>query len=257
MPLHTQEGLSVVEYLDGYLVLALAFKAPLKYVDLTSLINRYYVAIHNLLLPAILEEELALRCYLEPSASVYVQEQKVYVLFAKAPATPESDFLEWGRVPIIEVPPNEPLLVLVAAALAEKVSMSPGDRNLLRALPGHLRAYVEVALNYHRDRETAHGEGDGTIKARPWSKGIIDVVLWQGRSHKEQLREVVYSRGLSLKRLKLVFKDYEVEVRGRGGTLPKEALRVVEGLLPPYVMESVASNVIRAAKIIAVASKLL
>lgn len=251
--------IDVLDLLDSFPSYSHVFKASVQYMDLTFLVGRYYIAIHSILFPAIIDsEELpAQRIFLEPVATIYIQESKAVIHLRQSDKPNVFREHELGKAPVISLSEDEKLLVLAASAIADKIAETPSERNILRVLPSNLRTYVEVAMDAMRTSSSR-----GFVEAKKTGlesigRKFLEYVLWLGKNSYDAVKEVDYVFGVTIRALRIRYQSFDVEIKAFSRNGIAESLNIIEKVLPINIVSGIIRNIERASKILYIASSLL
>ncbi|MEM1644271.1 MAG: hypothetical protein QXL96_00130 [Ignisphaera sp.] len=213
-------------------------------LEIPVLSTRYYIALHDLLLPiAIKEFDYSIpKAYIMPIVSVYIHEQKVYAIIKTKKA---NEYLKLYReiyhVPAIDLTLDEKLLILTSIAIAHKIVLTPSERNILRIIPNNLRTYVETAIKFLEsiNKEKAIKMMQNNTR----SLNMVELILWlnNGRG-KEDINEIYYTRGVSMKIFRIVYYDHEIDIKTCTSASPKFITKIL-ALVPNNVLTYIINNV--------------
>ncbi|MEM0027869.1 MAG: hypothetical protein QXT53_08250 [Ignisphaera sp.] len=252
--------IDVLDLLDSFPYYSQEFKARIQYMDLTFLVGRYYIAVHGVLFPIVIDsDELpAQRVFLEPIATIYIQESKAIVYIRQNSKLDVFREHELGKAPVINLSEDEKLLVLAASAIADKIVENPSEKNILRVLPSNLRTYVEAAMDAMRA-----GPSIEAVKASPKTgleslgRKFLEYVLWLGKANYDIVKEVDYVFGVTMRTLRVRYQSFDVEIKAFSRAGVAESLGVVEKILPINIVSSIIRNIEKSFKVLYVASSLL
>ncbi|MEL9940482.1 MAG: hypothetical protein QW348_08370 [Ignisphaera sp.] len=252
--------IDVLDLLDSFPHYSQEFKARIQYMDLTFLVGRYYIAIHSIFFPAVADfEDLPVqRVFLEPIATIYIQESKTVVYFRQNDRLDIFREHELGKVPVISLSEDEKLLVLAASAIADKIIESPSEKNILRVLPSNLRTYVEAAIDAMKMDFPREGVGAGQKTGlEALGRKILEYVLWLGKANYDVVKEIDYVFGVTMRTLRIRYQSFDVEIKAFSRTGVVESLNVIEKILPINIASSIIKNIEKSFKVLYVASNLL
>ncbi|MEM2200906.1 MAG: hypothetical protein QW552_03150 [Ignisphaera sp.] len=213
-------------------------------LDIPVLSTRYYITLHDLLLPiAIKEFDYSVpKAYLMPIISVYIHEQKIYAILKTKKTTEYLKFYrEIYQVPAIDLTLDEKLLILTSIAIAHKIILTPNERNILRIIPNNLKTYVETALKFFEGVDQEKMMRLSLDNTR--SLNMIELILWlnNGRD-KEDIIEIRYTRGVSMKIFRLVYYDHEIDIKTFTSISSKFVTKIL-ALVPSNVLNLIINNI--------------
>jgi len=246
--------------LDKLVALIAGFSVTQKYIEISTLTSRYYVTLNDLFFPVLIEdaESMAAKTVLEPTSSIYIHEQKIYIISKDRQWFQSFNETYWNKIRAIDITYNEKLIALAATSIADKILHSPGEKAILKILPSNIRTYVEVAMNYIRN---AISKRDSIAKLLPKDQytynKLIEAVLWLDKESSSELKEIVYVKGVSIKNIKLEFNGYEISVLSKVSNFPEGALYIFTRLVPSPVITAIIRNIERCALVSSIASQLL
>ncbi len=246
--------------LDRLTALITSFNVTQKYIELSTLTSRYYVTLNDLFFPVLIEntESMIAKTVLEPTSSIYVHEQKIYIISKDRQWFQSLNETHWNKIRAIDLTYNEKLIALAATSIADKILHSPSEKAILKILPSNIRAYVEVAMNYMRN---AISKKDMLLKflskdQYTYNK-LIEAVLWLSRESSGEPWEIVYVRGVSIRNIKLEFNGYEISILSKVSSFPEGALYILTRLVPSPIITTIIRNIERCAVVSSIASQLL
>lgn len=213
-------------------------------LEIPMLSTRYYITLHDLLLPiAIREFDYSIpKAYIMPIVSVYIHEQKVYAII-KTKKTNEylKLYREIYQVPAIDLTLDEKLLILTSIAIAHKIILTPSERNILRIIPNNLRTYVETAIKFLENM--IKEKTVKTLQDNTRSLNMVELILWlsNGRE-KEDIIEIYYTRGVSMRIFRIVYYDHEIDIKTYASTSSKFITKIL-ALVPNNVLTYIINNV--------------
>lgn len=246
--------------LDRLAALIASFSVTQKYIEISTLTSRYYVTLNDLFFPVLIEdtESMAAKTILEPTSSIYVHEQKIYIISKDRQWFQSFNEIHWNKIRAVDITYNEKLIALAATSIADKILHSPGEKAILKILPSNIRTYVEVAMNYIRNTIS---KKDSLLKLLPKDQytynKLIEAVLWLNKESSSELKEIVYVRGVSIKNIKLEFNGYEISVLSKASTFPEGAVYIFTRLVPSPIITAIIRNIERCVLVSSVASQLL
>ncbi|MCI4437862.1 MAG: hypothetical protein JHC33_13730 [Ignisphaera sp.] len=249
------ESLSV---LDALATTLQEFEARLTYVDLADFSSKYYVVVHNILFPAALlsETPLTLKIFLEPVASIYIQESKVFVQVRGSGIEDTMTGLGAIRLPVVNVNENERLLILASVCIAERITLVPSEKALLKLLPGGLRSYVDAAYTmlkeFKKEKLLKIAEEPPTQQRR-----IFEFLLRVAKEPEDMIREVLYTSGITMKSLEIKYPSFSIEFKSNTKKGFAEAISFAERTLPRDVLDEIERNIIRTQRIVAVTKAIM
>lgn len=214
-----------------------------KYIQLPLINTRFYAVVHEVILPVLIRTHEASipKAFLAPLASIYIHEQKIYAflrasLFGDAP----NIYYNTYRLPVIDLTADEKLLVLAAISIAYKIFLTPSERSILRIIPNNLKLYIETALRFFERTSNKLGS-QLQPRQNNNSLSMVELVLWVNEFREGDIVEVSYIKGVSMRIFRIVYHDYEVDVRSMKIS-QKLASRIVT-LLPSGVLASMLDNI--------------
>ena len=230
-----------------------------------SFVGRFYVAIPNVVLPLLIiqENDIVARGSLEPSTTLHVHEN--FVFLSKSPS------LDPHLVRVMPIPQNgvvginigncdEALLLLLASAIAERLSLEPEAMKIVKLLPNNLRILVERARS-----EVDSDAIDITelclkipqliLRKEIQHRHIVELRVWSSKNKAIEFPyEISYVKSFGFGYLKLKYLGGEVDMRTLSLSL---ADTILPRLIPTSVVEEMTDNVMRALRILNITAKLL
>uniref|UniRef100_A0A7C5TJN7 Uncharacterized protein n=1 Tax=Ignisphaera aggregans TaxID=334771 RepID=A0A7C5TJN7_9CREN len=253
----------LIDKLDLLASITAMFGTTLSYVDITSLASRYYVSVHDVLLPVAIEDKLNLtyKAFLEPIANIYLHEHKVYAIIKNSKESYFLDNTQWNRISVIDLMQNEKFTAIAAASIAEKMYLLPTERGIARILPSNLKTYVDTAYNMIKRIKDDYHDIIQQIENKHLylssSKKPIEIVLWLKKASTDNIKEISYVKGVSLRAFKVSFIDYEIEIKIYRIESVIEAIRALEKFITSNVLVSISKNIERAIKILIIAINII
>jgi len=253
----------LIDRLDLLASITAIFGTTLSYVDITSLASRYYVSVHDVLLPVAIEDKINLtyKAFLEPIASIYLHEHKAYAIIKNSKESYFLDNAQWNRMSVIDLMQNEKFTAIAAASIAEKMHLLPTERGITRILPSNLKTYVDTAYNMiKRIKDDYHDimqQIENKYLYLSSSKKPIEIVLWLKKASTDNIKEISYVKGVSLRAFKVSFIDYEIEIKIYRIESAIEAVRALEKFITSNVLASISKNIERAIKILLIAINII
>ncbi|MEM1541535.1 MAG: hypothetical protein QW101_01680 [Ignisphaera sp.] len=241
--------------LDSMNILISSYIVEQKILDLSSLNSRYYIALHDVLLPiAIKDREDGIpKVPLIPYTTIYIHEQKIYAVIKSYFLYRKFSNNFWTHIPAIDLTSNENLLILVSSALAHKIVLSPSERNIVRIMPSNIRTYIDVALKIienFNDKSLRELKIDDNQVLN-----IVEFILWLNESKDDNLKEVRYLKGITMRIFKLIYNDHEIDLKSSTAFSPRFIARLIS-IIPSTVLLAIVNNVETAYRI-ALTSSLL
>ncbi|MEM2698194.1 MAG: hypothetical protein QXF17_02605 [Ignisphaera sp.] len=241
-----------IERLNTLSSIIASFSTQLTNIDITSLASRYYISIHDVVLPIAIEDEknLTSKTFFEPVFNIYLYENRAYAILKNVKELHSSDNMQWNKVPVIDLTHNEDFLAIIAASIAEKMHLSPSEKNIVKILPSSLRAYVDTAYNMvRRIRIDHHDISLKAQKAVPTRKPI-EIILWYKKMPSDSIKEVAYIKGVSLRAVKVTFTDCEIEIKMYRSEVSFELLKLLEKVITANILTSISKNIERVSRIL-------
>lgn len=246
--------------LDSLASIIANFGTSLNYIDMTSLASRYYISIHDVVLPVAIEDgkSLTYRSFFEPIANIYLHEHKAYAILKNLKEPYPPDNISWNKVAVIDLMQSEKFMAITAASIAEKVYLLPTERSIVKILPSNLRTYVDTAYNIVRKIKNVYSEAfQGRVQNLILSRKPIEMTLWLKKASTDIAKEITFLKGVSLKAIKISFTDYEIEIKMyRNESLP-EIVKLLERLTTSNTLLSMIRNIERVTKILFTAINLI
>ncbi len=246
--------------LDKLVTLITSFSVTQKYIEISTLTSRYYVTLNDLFFPVLIEntESMAAKTILEPTSSIYIHDQKIYIISKDRQWFQSFNETYWNKIRVVDITYNEKLIALAAASIADKILHSPGEKAILKILPSNIRAYVEVAMNYIRNNINKRDSIMKLLQKNQYTYNkLIEAVLWLNKESSNELKEIVYIKGVSIKNIKLEFNGYEINVLSKVNIFPEGALYVFSRLVPSPIITAIIRNIERCALVSSIALQLL
>jgi len=254
----------LISKLDLLASITAIFGTTLSYVDITSLASRYYVSVHDVLLPVAIEDKINLtyKAFLEPIANIYLHEHKVYAIIKNSKESYFLDNTQWNRISVIDLMQNEKFTAIAAASIAEKMYLLPTEKGIARILPSNLKTYVDTAYNMIKRIRDDYHDIMQQIENNKYlylsgSKKPIEIVLWLKKASADNIKEISYVKGVSLRAFKVSFIDYEIEIKIYRIESVIEAVRALEKFITSNVLASMYKNIERAIKILLTAINII
>ncbi|MEM1915923.1 MAG: hypothetical protein QXI86_05340 [Ignisphaera sp.] len=241
--------------LDSMNTLISSYVVEHKILDLSSLNSRYYIALHDVLLPiAIKDSEDGIpKVPLIPYTTIYIHEQKIYAVIKSYFLHRKFNHNFWTHIPAIDLTSNESLLILVSSALAHKIVLSPSERNIVRIMPSNIRTYIDVALKII---ENFNNKSLGELKIdHRQVLNIIEFILWLNEPKDDNLKEIRYLKGITMRVFKLIYNDYEIDLKSSTAFSPRFVAKLIS-IIPNTILLAIVNNVETAYRI-ALTSSLL
>lgn len=237
--------LSVLDYMDTLLS---SFTIEKKILDLLTLNSRYYIALHDILLPVIVKDsdDGIPKVLLTPYTTVYIYEQKIYAITKNYVFyTPFNERVH-TCTPAIDLSENENLLILASSALAHKIVLTPSERNIVRIMPSNIRTYIDAALKIMENLDIKSLKNFETTSRR--TLNIVEFILWLNEAKDDNLKEVRYFKGLTLKIFKILYSDHELDLKAYSSFSSGFITKFIS-ILPRHILSTILSNVESAYKI--------
>ncbi len=258
MGLKRPEGF--IERLDTLSSIIASFGTHLSYIDITSLASRYYISIHDVIIPIAIEDEKSLisKAFFEPTFNIYLHENKVYAILKNTKDFYPQNSSQWSKISAVDLTQNEDFLAIAAASIAEKIHISPSEKSIVKILPSNLKIYVDTAYSIIRKI----GDVDVTSflerQKIPLAKKPLEIILWLRKSAADTINEIAYLKGVSIRSVKVVFTDYEVEVKiYRSGEVSFELLKLLEKIITAATLSSIYKNIERVSRILFTATNII
>ena len=230
-----------------------------------SFVGRFYVAIPNVVLPLLItqENDIVARGSIEPVTTLHVHEN--FVFLSRSPS------LDTYLVRVMPIPQNsvvginivncdEVLLLLLASAIAERLSLDPEAMKIVKLLPNNLRILVERARS-----EVDSDVIDITelclkipqliLRKEIQHRYVVELRVWSSKNKTVEFPyEISYVKSFGFGYLKLKYLGGEVDMRTLSLSL---ADTILPRLVPTSVVEEMMDNVMRTLRILNVTTKLL
>lgn len=249
----------IIEILDAQFSIIASFSTTLSYIDLFSLISRYYISIQHVVLPVAIDDEklLAYTTFFEPVFNIYLHENRVYAALNNVKYFQLTEGSQWSRISVIDLTQNDNLVAIAAASIAEKIHSSPSERGILKVLPSNLKTYVDTAFNLVKTGDSCATLFREGRKMYPAGKPL-EMILWSRKTTNDSVREIAYLRGVSMRAIKIAFTDYDVEVKMyRSGITSFGVLQLLEKIVGETILTSMHRNIDRVTKILATVIKII
>lgn len=219
------------------------------YVDISTLNSRYYIALHDVLIPlAIRDGAISIpKAFLIPSSTIYVHEQKIYAIQRLKLNYRILDANTLMYLPAVDLTSSENLLILASSALAFKASLTPSEKNLLRIMPNNIRTYMEAALKILESGTESKVEEYTTNNSQ--GPVIMELVLWVNESKNSDILEVRYVKGITMRIFKIIYQDHEIDIKTQYSFSSRFVARLAS-FLPSNILAAISNNIESAYKII-------
>ncbi|MCS7111623.1 MAG: hypothetical protein N3D82_00070 [Ignisphaera sp.] len=242
----------IIERLDSLSSIIASFGTTLSYIDITSLASRYYISIHDVVLPVAIDDEkiLTSTTFFEPIFNIYLHENKAYAILKNTKDLQPMEGSQWSKISVIDLTQSEDFLAIAAASIAEKIYLSPSERSIIKVLPGNLKIYVDTAFSIVKRVEDAYISSSRGQKI-PLTKKPLEMILWLRKTAADTVKEVAYLKGVSIRAIRVAFTDYEVEVKMyRSGEASFEILKLLEKIVTTAILSSIHKNIERVTRIL-------
>lgn len=236
------EVLDILKILDSLSSLFNSIIVEQKLMSISILSSRYYIALHDILLPVGIKDAVNTipKVVLIPNTTIYIHEQNVYATFRMKQVYDNIGLNSASYIPIIDLSTNENLLILASSALAHRIALTPNEKNILRIMPNNIRTYVEAALR------VLENSINTKMKSLPLTSehntNVIEFILWVDEAKNSDVVEVRYLKGITMRILRIVYQDYEVDIKTLYAFPPKFIARLIS-ILPNTILTSILDNI--------------
>lgn len=218
-----------------------------KFIDLSTLNSRYYIALHDILLPVPIKEseDTIPKVVLVPNTTIYIHEQKIFAIF-KARFSEILSANVSTYIPVVDLSLSENLLMITSSALAYRIISAPSEKNILRIMPNNIRTYMEVALKIYEDMMNSIPNNVSIDRQTP---SIIEFILWIDEAKSHDIAEIRYFRGITMRIFKIVHQNYEIDLKC-SYPFPHGFIIELISILPYTIIASIVNNIENTFKII-------
>jgi len=237
-------------------------RAPL---NKRSFVGRFHVAIPNVVLPLLIvqENDIVARGSLEPSTTLHVHENFVFLSKSLSLDLHSLRVLSMSQDGVVGInigDCDEVLLLLLASAIAERLSLEPEAMKIIKLLPNNLRILVERASSEVESDVIDIAElhlkiPQLTLGREIQRRHIVELRVWSSKNKTIEFPyEISYVKSFGFGYLKLRYLGGEVDVRTISLSL---ADTVLPRLIPTNAVEEMSDNVMRALRILNITARLL